>query len=125
MFDIVNATAQKTGRDLFIFDDSKLPSFNETMLRFHQADVIIAPHGAGLTNMMFARPGTTIFEVTCNGNFVGTCYRTLAAKLGLRYVAMETISVNKKRKCAGGLIADIGEFRRILDAVVKYIIFGQ
>jgi hypothetical protein len=30
---------------------------------FHQAQIVIAPHGAGLANLLFCRPGTTVIEV--------------------------------------------------------------
>jgi tetratricopeptide (TPR) repeat protein/capsular polysaccharide biosynthesis protein len=38
-------------------------SFAEQVALFAQADVIIAPHGGGLTNILFCRPGTTIVEL--------------------------------------------------------------
>ncbi|MBI4779844.1 MAG: DUF563 domain-containing protein [Oscillatoriophycideae cyanobacterium NC_groundwater_1537_Pr4_S-0.65um_50_18] len=38
-------------------------SFAEQIALFAQADVIIAPHGGGLTNILFCRPGTTIVEL--------------------------------------------------------------
>jgi hypothetical protein len=38
-------------------------SFKEQAILFNEADVIIAPHGAGLANMIFCRPQTIILEI--------------------------------------------------------------
>ena len=40
------------------------------------ASVVVAPHGAGLTNIAFCKPGTQIFELF--GSYVVPCYWSLA-----------------------------------------------
>mmetsp|Transcript_41637 Transcript_41637/g.94938 ORF Transcript_41637/g.94938 Transcript_41637/m.94938 type:complete len:186 (-) Transcript_41637:1232-1789(-) len=51
---------------------------------FRKATTIVAPHGAGLSNIYISRPGTGVLEfLVMNG--VGLCYMIAAAKLGLRY----------------------------------------
>ncbi len=55
------------------------------MLMFHRARVIVAPHGSGLANMIFSRPGTYIIEAVCplpNTNYV---FMMAAYQLGLIY----------------------------------------
>lgn len=42
-------------------------------------------HGAGLTNILFCRPGTLVVE-TFPANFVKSPYRRLAHRLGLNHV---------------------------------------
>jgi capsular polysaccharide biosynthesis protein len=51
---------------------------------FSQADMVIGPHGGGLTNMMFCAPGTTIIELI-SPVFQVLCYWTLASSAGLHY----------------------------------------
>ena len=41
-------------------------------------ELIVGPHGAGLTNMAFSKPGTRVVEIMPSGN-INWCYRHLAA----------------------------------------------
>ncbi len=50
---------------------------------FAAADVIVAAHGAGLTNIAFCKRGTQIIELY--GNFMATCYWALSEVCGLEY----------------------------------------
>jgi len=51
---------------------------------FRDATAIVAPHGAGLTNLGYCRPGTIVLELLMDG-YVNWCFRRLAAIRGLRY----------------------------------------
>jgi capsular polysaccharide biosynthesis protein len=51
---------------------------------FRDAEAIVAPHGAGLTNLGYCRPGTRVLELHMDG-YVNWCFRRLAAVRGLRY----------------------------------------
>lgn len=51
---------------------------------FRQAEIIVAPHGAGLTNLGFARPGTVVIELLMDA-YVNWCFRHLAALMRLQY----------------------------------------
>ncbi|MGB8853933.1 MAG: glycosyltransferase family 61 protein [Pirellulales bacterium] len=46
------------------------------------ADTIVAPHGGGLTNVLFCRRGTRILELF-NKNWIVFCYARIGAMLGL------------------------------------------
>merc|ERR1712070_590934 len=48
-------------------------------------NIAIAPHGAGLTNMLFMPQGSTIIEIIAEGQ-TGRVYGTLAQTLGHTYV---------------------------------------
>jgi len=63
-----------------LFRDNPVPSLNDTMVMFHSAAIIVAPHGAGLSNMLFSQPGTYIIEGVCNPPTL--CFYRLARVLG-------------------------------------------
>lgn len=59
-------------------------NFRDQVAAFAGADEIVAVHGAGLTNLLFCRPGTRVIEVFPE-NFVKSTYFWLARRLGLEY----------------------------------------
>lgn len=65
-----------------LFIDNPSPSLNDTMVMFHSAVIIVGPHGAGLSNMLFSQPGTYVVEVMCNVPWINLCYQRLAYVLG-------------------------------------------
>jgi len=69
-----------------VYDDQESISVLQLAQLFHQADLIVAPHGAGLVNMMACRRGTVVVEFTpFDGN---PCFLNLAAQLGILYVGV-------------------------------------
>jgi len=52
------------------------------MTLFHSAVVVVAPHGAGLSNVLFSRPGTFVVEGVCNVPHVNLCFQRLTHVLG-------------------------------------------
>ncbi len=63
---------------------------------FAGADFIVAPHGAGLANLVYARPGTMLVELHMDG-WVNWCFRNLAATLGITYDAVLGRELNVER----------------------------
>lgn len=51
---------------------------------FHSAEVIIAPHGAGLANLIFCRPGTTVIELF-SPSFIEPHYWLISRLINLNY----------------------------------------
>jgi capsular polysaccharide biosynthesis protein len=49
------------------------------------ARYIISIHGAGLTNLLFMRPGGSVLELRQNGDALNNCYFSLASASGLEY----------------------------------------
>jgi hypothetical protein len=49
------------------------------------ARYLISNHGAGLTNMLFMRPGGSVLELRHNTDRINNCYFTLASALNHRY----------------------------------------
>ncbi len=59
----------------------------EQLQLFAHADIIVAPHGAGLTNIGFARPGAVVVELMMD-TYCNWCYRRLSALRGLTYLCV-------------------------------------
>jgi len=59
-------------------------SLLEQIALMASAEVIIAPHGAGLTNIVFSEPGTKIIEFLYPGA-VNVMYWTISADMGYKY----------------------------------------
>ncbi len=51
------------------------------------ADVVISPHGAGLTNLIFCRPGTKVIEIL-PPNSILSAYWAISQQLGLEHYSL-------------------------------------
>ena len=63
-------------------------SFVEQLNAIRSADVIASPHGAGLSNIIVAKPGTKVIEIMTHG-WANSCYGHLASSLGLDYSCID------------------------------------
>jgi capsular polysaccharide biosynthesis protein len=59
--------------------------FEEQVRAAFGARYLVSSHGAGLTNMLFMRPGSHVLELRHQGDGVSPCYFTMASALGLPY----------------------------------------
>jgi len=57
-------------------------SFLDQIRLFQSADVVIAPHGAALANIVFCPPNTQVAEIF-SAHYFNDCYQTLARETGL------------------------------------------
>ena len=82
----IEAAMKRTAADFnltyTLFPDDPTPSLNDTMAMFHSAAVVVAPHGAGLANLLFCAPATYVVEGVCNLPHVNLCFQWLAHVLG-------------------------------------------
>jgi Glycosyltransferase 61 len=74
----------------YIFDegnlDGKFPPAGMSQWRvFSRAKIVIAPHGAGLANILACAPGTHILEFLGEGSDCNLCYLSLAMSLNMNY----------------------------------------
>jgi capsular polysaccharide biosynthesis protein len=58
--------------------------FVEQARLFNDAEMIVAPHGAGLSNLVFCRAGTSLIEVMPPG-WMAPCFMALASSVGCHY----------------------------------------
>ena len=75
-----------------VFDDRHFPSLSDTTAMFNRAFMVVAPHGAGESNLQFSEPGTILIEGLCKP--VVMCYRDLCAGLGHRYYGIRYENLN-------------------------------
>jgi capsular polysaccharide biosynthesis protein len=78
-------TIKSTGVKLDVYsDDQKLPP-HEIFRMFDLADIVVAAHGAGLSNIIAARQGTLVIEIVFE-KYLFTDYVDASRILGLRHV---------------------------------------
>ena len=96
-------------------------SVAEQIELFSEAEVIVAPHGSGLTNLAFCRPETTVIEFF-SPNYVRTDYWMISEYLNLHhyYLIGESLECHPLRQLMypSGLTEDfsinVGELRSLL-----------
>lgn len=59
-------------------------SIKEQIELFYDAEIVVAPHGAGLANLLYAPPGTRVVELFAN-DVMAPHYYFLSKSLGLNY----------------------------------------
>ena len=57
---------------------------DEQIRHFAEAEFVIAPHGAGLANLLFCQPSTVLVELMPS-HYVNWAMRRIAAVRGIRY----------------------------------------
>ncbi|MEG4217489.1 tetratricopeptide repeat protein [Microcoleus sp. Pol14C6] len=74
-------------------------SFQEQIALFARAKVIVAPHGSGLTNIIFCTPGTKVIELT-SPNYLRHYYWAIGQQLNLEhyYVTGESFECHPIRQ---------------------------
>ena len=84
--------ALRYNRTFHVFTDSPTPSPRESMRIFNEAVLVVGPHGAGLSNLLYCEPGTFVIEGVCNPPHVNMCYQRTAHILGHHYHAVDSSS---------------------------------
>jgi hypothetical protein len=72
---------EKKGFKLIYAEDEP---FERKIKLFQSADLVVAPHGAGLTNLLFCKPGTKVIEIF-NPGWVIPCFHLISHYIGLNY----------------------------------------
>ena len=67
---------------LQVFGDRPSPRLSVAADMFAAAVAVVAPHGAGLSNLVFSEPGTAVIEGVCNEPHVNMCYQVCFAGAG-------------------------------------------
>lgn len=75
---------QARERGLEVIDTDGMPVLGQIAL-FRSAELVVSNHGAGLTNLLFANPGTRVVELF-SPKWLNDCYFRLSAQLGHKYM---------------------------------------
>ena len=108
-------------RGFIALDPGKL-SVAEQIAAFAAAPIVVSPHGAALTNTIFARPGSAVIELLPGAEVLPDCYWTLAYSVpGLEYRYLVSEGRSSRATLASALVEDItvdmAAFTRLLDEV--------
>lgn len=87
------------------------------------AEVVIAPHGGGLTNLVFCQPGTTVIELF-SPHYLYPCYWLVSNQVGLKYYYLPGITPEGyfwhrflyPNARIEDILVDLNELRAILQA---------
>lgn len=72
-------------------------SFADQVKLFYEAEFVVAPHGAGLTNLVFCQPGARVLEITTTFRLYGYhCFYEIAHFRQLDYRALLGQPVNAR-----------------------------
>lgn len=98
--------------------DAEHLSFDEQVSLFSSAASVIAPHGAGLSNLVWCHPGTTVLELQ-SPTHAERCFQVVAEHGGLRYAAamLEPAPGDTFHNRFTDLVADPQALARALDTL--------
>jgi len=89
--------------------DPSQMSLKDQVSLFSRAEIILGPHGAGLTNIMFANSDAKVLEFRSSeqqGNYSsGNCYEQLSNILGIEHHVLKCKSI-KREELKGRSIED-------------------
>jgi capsular polysaccharide biosynthesis protein len=93
----------------------------EQVRAFAEAECVVGPHGAGLTNLAFAPPGAAVVELFAR-DYVNECFWALASTVeGLRYRYLvgdgTPIRSRRNRGVASDITVDPAQLLRLLDGL--------
>jgi capsular polysaccharide biosynthesis protein len=94
----------------------------EQAQKFHGASIVVAAHGAGLTNLVYCQPGTKVLELFPS-NYVRHGYYDISNKMELEYHYMlcepDRPSLHHSEGQRVGLTVDLEAFREKLEEIFK------
>ncbi|HUI72425.1 MAG TPA: glycosyltransferase family 61 protein, partial [Spirochaetia bacterium] len=93
-------------------------SLAEQVRLIGRASVLVGSHGAGLSHMLWMKPGSCVVELRRSGDRWNNCYFSLASALDLKYFYLKCDPVRQRDGFhAGNLIVDPRELDRVLSLV--------
>ena len=99
--------AESVGLKTVVYGDNPAPGFHELYQLYSRAYIVVAPHGADESNLIFSQPGTILVEGICydSRGFPNWCYRIMATALGHRYCGLMF-----EKQCMNISAADVEPF---------------
>jgi len=90
--------------------------FFEQIYLFNNAKIIIGPHGAAFTNIIFCKPKTNIIEILPNTHKSKKCAR-LSSVLDLKHTRIKTLEVSDDNKKFGDIKFEIEDMKNIIEKI--------
>lgn len=115
--EMAEAALAALGFEIF---DNAAHSVRDQVHAFRNAEIVVAPHGAGLSNIVYCDAGTPVIEIVPEGYDQGaTSYRSLADLFGLNYgqlFAREAAPDRKGNRCNAAIELDVEELLLAVEA---------
>jgi capsular polysaccharide biosynthesis protein len=106
---------QEHGFQVVFFEDY---AFEEQVKIMLNARHLVSNHGAGLTNMLFLRPGSSVLELRKRGDSHNNCYFALASALDLKYYYQLCKAENSEDAFLADVFVDLKQLRRNVNAML-------
>lgn len=88
-------------------------TFNDQINLFRNAEIVVAPHGAGLTNILFCQNELKIIELFPS-NYFEDCFQNISNLLGFDHHVIIENNGDKNRN----FYLDIDNFKRMIDMIL-------
>lgn len=116
--DAVFAVLQAYGFERVLLEDL---SFLDQVQLFFDAELIVSPHGAGLTNLLFCREDAGVIELL-SPNYVNVIYWSLANQIGIDYGYLRGIGnsdlAERGRRVHEDITIDTAQMRRLVEEML-------
>ena len=105
----------------FMIIDCGEMSVADQAAAFAHAELIVAPHGGALTNLMFCREGTKVVELL-SSKYPNPCYRNLCGVAGLPYIGIIGNNQKSESTCdlsdsSGVIETSLEDLKKVLDQI--------
>jgi Glycosyltransferase 61 len=112
-------TAALPNEKWYVFDEGDRDNFPAPGIPqwnvFARAKLVVAPHGAGLANLLACPSNTDVVETLGEGRDTSLCFLHLALALGQRYHPVHMIHPNR----FGNYEADIEQVVHVVTSIVR------
>ncbi len=99
-------------------------SVAQQIATFAEADVIVAPHGAALANLVFCSPGASLLELFPAGTLVADYWKMAWGVPGLEYQYLcgtgETAGRTRATFVVADITVDIPQMTRMVDELLAH-----
>ena len=91
-------------------------SFEEQIYLFHNAKIIVGPHGAAFTNLVFCQPNTNVIEIMPKAN-PNKVNKTISKINNLKYQLITTPDLRDDQKINGDIKLNIRDLENALNNI--------